>query len=233
MLAPLLLLGCATPATDSAADTADLRTCDTVLAEYAAEEAAIRTCDDAAECGQVLTGTSCGCTRNAVARTDADVADFYALQAEAGELGCSFGDSTCDCPEADGYDCVEHQCTWNYVTDPGRWGDCRAADGYATEIVAVAVEGDELVVGVEYGGGCSTHTFSTCWPDGSFMESDPVQVSLELLHEADAPDPCDMWVSDEMRLDLTPLRVAWVESYGTGAGTVVIHLGGFTADYVF
>ena len=92
------------------------RTCATVQAEYEAEAAAIRSCDDASECGQTLTGTSCGCTRNWVARTDADTTTFYALQAEGSTMECDLGGgSTCDCPEADGYACVDHVCQWNYL----------------------------------------------------------------------------------------------------------------------
>lgn len=92
------------------------RTCEAVEAEYLAETEAIRSCDDASECGTVLTGTSCGCTRNWVARADADTTTFYALQAEGSTMECEMGgDSTCDCPEADGYACVDHVCTWNYL----------------------------------------------------------------------------------------------------------------------
>ncbi len=93
------------------------RTCEVILAEFEAETTAIRSCTSADECGQELTGTSCGCTRNWVARTDADTTTFYALIAESNALSCDLSlGSTCDCPEADGYACVDDVCTWNYVS---------------------------------------------------------------------------------------------------------------------
>jgi hypothetical protein len=69
-----------------------------------------------AECGQVLKGTSCGCTRDWVARLDADTAEFWALVDTANELGCELPFiSTCDCPATDGYACSGGICTWNYI----------------------------------------------------------------------------------------------------------------------
>lgn len=92
------------------------RTCEDVQAEFEAEAAAIRSCDEDSECGTELTGTSCGCTRNWVARLDADTTTFYALMEEGSAMECELaGDSTCDCPEVDGYACVDHVCTWNYL----------------------------------------------------------------------------------------------------------------------
>jgi len=90
--------------------------CDALSAAFAAETQAIRSCSTDAECGQVLQGTSCGCTRNWVARTEADTTCFYALIEQAGPLQCELGlGSPCDCPEADGYACVDGICTWNYL----------------------------------------------------------------------------------------------------------------------
>jgi hypothetical protein len=78
------------------------------------ELATIQACKTAAECGQVIKGSSCGCTRDLVARNDANIAPYLALQSKAGELGCS-GGSTCDCPNADGFACINNTCSWNYV----------------------------------------------------------------------------------------------------------------------
>ncbi len=74
----------------------------------------IQSCSAAEECGQVLEGSSCGCTRNLVARNDADLGAYEARRRELAELGCGGMASTCDCPAADGYACVEGSCTWNY-----------------------------------------------------------------------------------------------------------------------
>lgn len=91
--------------------------CEYLEAEFDFEAEMVRECNDAAECGQVIEGTSCGCTRDWVARNDADLMRFYDLVEEAGTLECDFlpFDSTCDCPEADGFACIDNVCTWNYL----------------------------------------------------------------------------------------------------------------------
>lgn len=93
------------------------KSCTELEAAFAAEAKAIRSCTTGSECGQVLTGTSCGCTRDWVARLDADAAYFYDIIAQAGPLGCDLPlFSTCDCPAADGYACgAGGVCTWNYL----------------------------------------------------------------------------------------------------------------------
>jgi hypothetical protein len=83
--------------------------------ETAFEE--VRSCEEAAECGTVISGFSCGCTRDWVGRLDADP-DLLTDAAQAGVEGeCSWAawGGTCDCPEADGFDCIDNICTWNYV----------------------------------------------------------------------------------------------------------------------
>ncbi len=77
---------------------------------------AIRGCTEDAECGQVLMGTSCGCTRDWVARLDANTEAFYELVDLAGELECELPFiSTCDCPATEGYRCTDGICGWNYI----------------------------------------------------------------------------------------------------------------------
>ena len=90
--------------------------CSELQAQYEAERASIQSCTEDAECGQVLTGTSCGCTRNLVARNDADTTGFYNLQGQLGAMSCDLGGGTCDCPEADGFKCEDSVCTWNYIS---------------------------------------------------------------------------------------------------------------------
>ncbi|MEM7154965.1 MAG: hypothetical protein AAF799_19110 [Myxococcota bacterium] len=91
-------------------------TCDEIVADILAERAAISSCTADAECGQALTGTSCGCTMNWVARADADTDDFYALQTLANEQGCAYAPiTTCSCPPVDGFICDEGICNWNYT----------------------------------------------------------------------------------------------------------------------
>jgi hypothetical protein len=93
-------------------------TCDDLEQAYASAMAAAQACTEAAECGQtVTTGGSCGCTRAPVARLDADLGPSDALWMQAQELECPFTQlgGPCDCPEADGFACIDDLCTWNYL----------------------------------------------------------------------------------------------------------------------
>jgi hypothetical protein len=91
--------------------------CAAIEAAFLTEAAAIRSCTVDAECGQVLPGTSCGCTRNWVARLDADASTFDGIVEQANEAGCMLPGtiSTCDCPPADGFRCDAGVCGWNYT----------------------------------------------------------------------------------------------------------------------
>jgi hypothetical protein len=92
------------------------RTCEDIESDYAAELAAVQSCTEDAECGQVLTGTSCGCTRDLVARLDADTTALYALIDEGQACALPLT-SVCDCPSTKGYTCADGVCAWSYVTD--------------------------------------------------------------------------------------------------------------------
>lgn len=95
--------------------------CDTLVSAVLDEAAAIRSCSADAECGQPLAGTSCGCTRDWVARSDADTDTFYALLDQAFSAGCEVPGtiSTCDCPPANGFVCDAGMCQWNYGNGGG------------------------------------------------------------------------------------------------------------------
>lgn len=126
------------------------------------------------------------------------------------------------------------------VVVPEPFSGCRTSDGHDFEIVAMdtagapaSIDGDTLWVDVGYGGGCEEHSFVVCW-DSAFDESDPVQVNLELFHGGVA-DACEAYIYETLELDLTPLKDAWHTSYGTGAGTITIHLAGYgeSLEYTF
>jgi hypothetical protein len=94
----------------------EVDTCGPIVQDYQNELTEIRSCETDDQCGQVLAGTSCGCTRNLVARNDADLADLEEIRAKAEANECSLGGiSTCDCPAADGFACEGGFCTWNYL----------------------------------------------------------------------------------------------------------------------
>jgi len=88
----------------------------------------------------------------------------------------------------------------------------------------------ELVV--SYSGGCEEHFFELCWPDATFMESDPVGARLQLWHSG-APDPCEAWIEEELTLDVTPMADAWHAAYGAGSGEMVLYIGDFATWYRF
>lgn len=209
------------------------RTCDEVESDLANELDRIQTCDVDGDCGQVLTGTSCGCTRDLVARGDADLADFDDLvaEADAGECEAGFG-SVCDCPEAAGFRCDEGTCAWNYLYEYPFLPQCETSDGAPVTVNSVVLDGDDLVADVTYSGGCFYHEFVLCWPSQSFAESEPVQAMLELYHD-DAGDKCDGKVDTEVRLSVTPLEEAYEDAYQSAAGTVRIQIHGTTLDYTF
>ena len=99
---------------DSGSDDTTPMTCEELQSAFAAELADLQACDAPSDCGQVLEGTSCGCTRNAVARLDADDSALREIMAQQAAAECDGLVSTCDCPAADGFDCVNNVCTWNY-----------------------------------------------------------------------------------------------------------------------
>jgi hypothetical protein len=93
-----------------------LDSCPDLIAAFDAETFAIRSCSSDDECGQALQGTSCGCTQDWVARSDADTTCFYDLIAQAGALQCELPlVSDCSCPPVDGFICDAGICSWNYL----------------------------------------------------------------------------------------------------------------------
>lgn len=81
------------------------------------EYARIASCSADADCGQVLNQTSCGCTREWVARTGADSSCFYALKKALYEMYCNseIFASSCGCHPASGFTCHNEQCSWEYT----------------------------------------------------------------------------------------------------------------------
>lgn len=109
-LLPLVLVACYGNVFGS-----EFETCEELDAALQKELSSIRSCAVDADCGEVLEGTSCGCTNDLVARKDADAARFRALRARGEALGCEGATSDCSCPAADGFACTNGVCGWNYV----------------------------------------------------------------------------------------------------------------------
>ncbi len=126
----------------------------------------------------------------------------------------------------------------NLVDDDACPNDCAVPENMCgpqdpLEVKGVVVESDALIVEVSYGGGCEEHTIGLCW-NGAFAESFPVQVWVDLSHDAH-DDNCDALITEPRKLDLSGLRTAYQEGYQTEHGTIVIHLDGWAdaVDYTF
>lgn len=92
--------------------------------------------------------------------------------------------------------------------------------------------GDKLAVEVGTGG-CATDepTFKLCF-DGSFRESNPVQVTLDLVPSGATPT-CSAWVTQQKVFDLSPLRSAFQASYPGSAGSIIVGLEDTSFNYTF
>lgn len=108
------------------------------------------------------------------------------------------------------------------VADSRNWGD----DDYVVN--SAAISGNDLTVEVSYSGGCRTHALTLVIAE-AFAESDPVQLSAVLAHEADG-DPCQAWLTEQYVFDLDLVRTRYRDAYGPGAGTVVLQIAGLTGD---
>ena len=91
-------------------------------------------------------------------------------------------------------------------------------------ISAAEVKGDSLWMTVSFGGGCRGHSFLLL-ADGAWMESYPVQTGVRLAHE-DNNDNCKALLSRLLKFDLTPLKVAYTNSYGPAPGIIRINIRG-------
>jgi hypothetical protein len=90
------------------------------------------------------------------------------------------------------------------------------------QIAEATVTGDTLRVTVTHGGGCRKHEYGFVVYSG-WMESFPVQVRAVILHNANG-DNCKALLRNELRFDLSPLRNAYRQSYGSGSATIIINL---------
>lgn len=104
-----------------------------------------------------------------------------------------------------------------------------ASDGF--NIDSLAIVGDCLEVEVNYGGGCEDHTYDPCW-NGSFAESNPVQATLWIDHDA-MNDACDAIVQDTWIIDLSSMKADWQAAYQSQSGTIILHVGQDSIDYNF
>ena len=108
------------------------------------------------------------------------------------------------------------------VNEPDQWVN----DAYGLDKATIA--GDTLTISVSYGGGCEEHQFTLIASD-TFMESDPVQLGVSIVHNANL-DFCERWVEEVYHFDLTPIKTMYQEAYKQDAGTIVLNLEGLPED---
>lgn len=100
----------------------------------------------------------------------------------------------------------------------GTCSEPMASDSY--DLGNLSIDGDQLLVHVTTGGGCSRHSFAMCW-DGAVNDTYPPTVDLALSHDAHG-DTCDALLEHDLRFDLTPIIEAVhppVALHVTGAST--------------
>jgi len=117
----------------------------------------------------------------------------------------------------------------SYVTPPAlgvvQFGVAGSPGDFARDPLTVdsaAVRDGRLHVFVSYAGGCAGHEFAAL-AENTWLESNPVQLSLLLAHNAHG-DTCEALLHSELRFDLTPVRQAFARAYHQAEGEVVLRL---------
>ena len=123
--------------------------------------------------------------------------------------GCSMIPSTSNNPDGDRV----------VVADGRSWGD----DPF--EIGQAVIEDDELSVEMSFGGGCKDHHF-TLVIASEFAESDPVQLSAEIAHDANN-DMCEAYLTQTRVFSLELVRKRYQDVYGPGEAKVALVIKGF------
>ena len=209
-------------------------TCDAALEAVDDALADVQSCDVDADCGQPIVGTSCGCTRDLVARVDADLTAYEDAVQAAADQQCEVGATgVCDCPAAAGFICSEEKvCEWNYLEPFDYLPDCTNDNGAPFTVLDASINGSDLELEVEYSGGCAPHEFTLCWPSQAFQESAPVQATLDLFHD-DGDDACDGIETETLVLSLLPLQEAYEASYSSSTGSVIVNVQDKSVTHTF
>lgn len=115
--------------------------------------------------------------------------------------------------------------------DEANFGLCAAVPPQNTEIQFTPLPPEDLhfghwvLIGAEIEGlhqlrmhvgfsGCQPDQLFTLYASGGFMESEPPQINVVLVHEVE--EDCDAWFEDELVFDLMPLWDEYMRLYGPG-----------------
>ncbi len=92
----------------------------------------------------------------------------------------------------------------------------------AAAILRADIRRDVLELTTHYGGGCKEHEFELYW-DGLFMESNPVQVKLQLSHNSNN-DICRALITENIYFDISLLKSSYSAGYHTSQGEIIVHI---------
>lgn len=90
------------------------------------------------------------------------------------------------------------------------------------EVKDVSIVNDSIYFKIQYSGGCNEHEFRLTAND-YFKESFPVQADMILSHN-DFNDACDSIVEIELSFDLSPLKEAYINSYGGNLDPIALNI---------
>jgi hypothetical protein len=72
------------------------------------------------------------------------------------------------------------------------------------EIISQKIEGDKLIMEVQYGGGCELHTFELL-SNGAYMKSLPMKINLWLTHNS-RNDRCRAMLTNTITFDISSIK---------------------------
>lgn len=87
---------------------------------------------------------------------------------------------------------------------------------------SATITGDTLELNISYSGGCEKHQFSLV-SSGVFLESYPVQLRVDLAHNANN-DSCEAWLTTDYYFDLNAIKILYQAAYQQEAGTIILLL---------
>lgn len=94
-------------------------------------------------------------------------------------------------------------------------------------IEQATIRDDIISLIVSYSGGCRPHGFQLVCT--TFQESYPLQVLAQVFHNRNG-DPCDQWVTEEKKFDLSPLKELYLSIYDDPCNEIIINFADLEPD---
>ena len=103
---------------------------------------------------------------------------------------------------------------------------CDVQDDAAFQIGDLSIDGDTLIIGVSYSGGCEAHEWQICW-DGTTQDIVPPEVSLHIGHNNNG-DSCEAIRTETIEFDISPLQVP-----NPNVESLTVYVGGQALSYAY